>query len=85
MPNPESFTGFRSPWYERRLRAAERLTAPAARARAFGTLARDVLRDEAPIVPYYNPTGVAVVSSRVSCVSFNTMTSINLTGLCLRG
>jgi peptide/nickel transport system substrate-binding protein len=65
-------------------RRASRLTGPAREA-AFAELARTALTKYAAVVPLYSFTAPALVSPRLSCVSFNVMTEINLSDLCLRG
>jgi ABC-type transport system substrate-binding protein len=80
---PESPSPLRTPRFQARLRAASRLSG-AARTKAFAALAQSALQTEAPVVPLYSFAHLAGVSARLSCVSFNTMTELNLAGLCVR-
>ena len=55
------------------------------RSRGFPRLDHDLMEQEARIVPLGAATTLALVSPRLSCVSFNSVIDINVTGLCLRG
>jgi hypothetical protein len=42
------------------------------------------VRDEAELVPLYSFTNLGIVAPRISCVSYNTMWDLNLSGACLK-
>jgi peptide/nickel transport system substrate-binding protein len=70
--------------FVRRERHASGLTG-AARDTAFARLAHDAVARYSAVVPLYSFTRAVLVSPRLSCVSFNVMTDLNLSNLCLRG
>ena len=70
--------------FVRRERHASGLTG-SARDIAFASLAHDAVDKYAAVVPLYSVTHVALVSPRLSCVSFNTMTDLNVSNVCLHG
>ena len=70
--------------FVRRERHASGLTG-AARETAFARLAHDAVERYAAVVPLYSFSRAALVSPRLSCVSFNAMTEFNLSNVCLRG
>jgi len=72
------------PAFVRRLRRASGLSGPAHDV-AFAQLATDALEKYAALVPLYSYTQAGLVSPRLGCVSFNTMSDLNISNVCLRG
>ena len=76
--------GWNAPSWARRYSAVSRLVG-SARSRGFARLDHDLMEQEAPIVPLGAGTTLALVSPRLSCVSFSSVSDLNVAGLCLRG
>jgi ABC-type transport system substrate-binding protein len=83
LVGPSGPAAIHDPEFVARLRAASRLTGPA-RERRFAALAQSAVRDEAELVPLYSFTNLGIVAPRISCVSYNTMWDLNLSGACLK-
>ena len=72
------------PEYTRKLEAAARLSGPA-RYLAYGKLDVDIARNEAPWIPYSNPSSRDFFSTRIGCQVFlPAYSSMDLAALCIR-
>lgn len=74
---------FASRRFDRRVDAAQRLTG-VARDRAYGLLAADVARDEAPLAAYAVVNARVFVSARVGCITYQPVYGLDLASVCLR-
>jgi len=84
MPHGGSnFAYFDDPAYNRRLRAAARLSPPE-RYRVYGALAEDLARNAAPMVAYAVGTSGDFFAARIGCHVFQPIYSFDLAALCLR-
>ena len=81
---PGKYAAIPNAAFVRRERHASGLTG-SARDAAFAGLAHDAVDKYAAVVPLYSITRVALVSPRLGCVSFNTLTELNLSNVCLHG
>lgn len=72
---------FDSPVYNKRLRAASKLTG-AARYRAYGRLDGDLARDAAPAIAYAYDSALTLVSQRTGCIVVNPY--LDLAAACLK-
>jgi YVTN family beta-propeller protein len=95
-PDPADFLGlpgttgalafspfFDDPSYERKVRAASRLSGPR-RYLAYGALDVDTTRDVAPVVSLGNRLNRDFFSARIGCQIYNPMFFIDLAALCIR-
>ena len=78
-----NFAYFDDPAYNRRLRAAARLSPPE-RYRVYGALAEDLARNAAPMVAYAVGTSGDFFAARIGCHVFQPIYSFDLAALCLR-
>jgi ABC-type transport system substrate-binding protein/class 3 adenylate cyclase len=78
-----SFSYFNDPAFNRRLKAAAKLTGPE-RYRAYGQLDLDLARKAAPIVAYSTIASRDFFSARIGCQIYQPVYGIDLAALCIR-
>jgi ABC-type transport system substrate-binding protein len=74
---------FDDPAYQRKARAASRLSGPD-RYRAYGTLDADTARHAAPWAAVGKPLSRDFFSARIGCQVYQPVYGMNLAGLCIR-
>jgi ABC-type transport system substrate-binding protein len=74
---------FESPRFDRSIDAAQQLTG-LARDRAYGRLGLAVARSEAPLAAYAVLNARVFVSTRVGCITYQSVYGLDLAGVCLR-
>ncbi len=75
---------FNDPAYNRKLEQATALSGKA-RTRAYGNLDIELMRKQAPIVPYLNPNDRFLVSANVERLSYHPIYGINVVASSLKG
>jgi YVTN family beta-propeller protein len=78
-----NYAYFDDPAYNKKLRAAARLTAPE-RYRVYGALDADLARNAAPLVALGNLTTLDLFSRRIGCQLYQPVYGLDLASLCLR-
>ena len=73
---------FESPRFDRAIDAAQQLTG-VARDRAYGRLGLEVARSQAPLAAYAVLNARVFVSTRVGCVTYQSVYGLDLAGVCL--
>lgn len=74
---------FNNPAYDKKLAAAARLSG-SKRLQTYGKLDADIMRNEAPLVPYVNPNARVLLSANVGCYTYNPMIGTDWAALCIK-